>query len=563
VGDEFFLQYNLAPNEKLRTIRLEREGAVLRGRLAIEPGTGFVSAYFIGRHAWDLNAKVAVMVFGPDGKAASGAWQQKMIDDFSAETYMSSFDKERALHPENYAIYRDKWMIESMFKKAELKAIIDKDLGELERRLPSKESAGLLYALANGHWMAGRDEAGRRHLRRLVEIAPADSLTVTAISNYDYQAFSQQWKGDGPEEVRKLRLGLFERKPGSAGARRLFERAVYDERLRLETARAVCAAWIADEPDNPEPRYYLAWAEKAKGGAPADAETSAATALELYLKGHARFYGDIGGSLTQMRLPAVYTMLAELRRDRGALAAALADLRAARSMTKETRPDQAKVEASIWSALGAFDKAEACWLEAGALGHKEAEKEVRAIYERRRGTAEGFEAYLAQKTRPPAPSGGAAAGGSAIAAAGGGGTGAAGAKPPAPNLAFKTLDGREAKLADLKGKVVVLNFWFIGCAPCRVEIPGLNKLVEEYKGKDVVFLAFANNEEKLLREFLEASPFKYEIVPQGEPAAKLFDVSVYPTHIIIDKAGAVAYFLTGGSPERHEQLAPLIDNLLR
>ena len=46
-------------------------------------------------------------------------------------------------------------------------------------------------------------------------------------------------------------------------------------------------------------------------------------------------------------------------------------------------------------------------------------------------------------------------------------------------------------------------------------------------------------------------------------AAGLLEVSVYPAHVIIDKSGAVAYFLIGGSPERHEQLAPLIDNLLR
>lgn len=560
IGDEVYLLCGLSPLDSVRVVKLEREGAVLRGRLTIEPGTGFVSAYVIGRYAWDMGARVGAMVFRPDGQAAPQAWQQNMLDGFSAETYKASFDKERALYPDNLSVYRDKWMIESMFKKAELKAIIDKDIAGLEKRLARKETAELLYALANGHWLAGRDEAGRKHLRRLVEIAPAGPLTVAAISHYDYQAFSQQWKGAGPEEVRRLALGLIEKDPASKASRHLFENAVFDEKLPLETARAVCAAWAGDEPENPAPFYYLAWAEKAKGGTRAEAESAAGKALELYLKGQARFYGDIGGSLTQMRLPAIYTMLAELRADRGAFAAALADVKAARSLAKETRPDYAKVEASIWTTLGAFDRAEACWLEAIALGHKEAEKELRTIYERRRGTAEGFEDYLARKVQAPAQAAGRAGTGAAPAA---GAVAAAGARPAAPDLAFKTLDGREAKLADLKGKVVVLNFWFIGCAPCRVEIPGLNKLVEEYKGKDVVFLAFASDEEKLLREFLEESPFKYEIVPRAGAAAGLFGVSVYPTHIIIDKAGAVAYFLTGGSPERHEKLVPLIDNLLR
>ncbi len=50
---------------------------------------------------------------------------------------------------------------------------------------------------------------------------------------------------------------------------------------------------------------------------------------------------------------------------------------------------------------------------------------------------------------------------------------------------------------------MVLNFWFIGCAPCRVEMPGLNQLVSEFKGKDVVFIAFATDAAEDLQTFLK------------------------------------------------------------
>jgi thiol-disulfide isomerase/thioredoxin len=60
----------------------------------------------------------------------------------------------------------------------------------------------------------------------------------------------------------------------------------------------------------------------------------------------------------------------------------------------------------------------------------------------------------------------------------------------APEFDVVAVDGKRLKLSALKGKVVVLNFWFIGCAPCIAELPALNKLVDEYKGEDVVFIAF-------------------------------------------------------------------------
>ncbi len=59
----------------------------------------------------------------------------------------------------------------------------------------------------------------------------------------------------------------------------------------------------------------------------------------------------------------------------------------------------------------------------------------------------------------------------------------------APNLELKDLGGKTQKVADLRGSIVVLNFWATWCAPCREELPLLSRLSREYAGKKVCFIA--------------------------------------------------------------------------
>jgi len=556
LGDEVFLSFYLKPRHDIRTVRLEREGSVYVGRVAVEKGASFFQGFIVGRHRHDRNADLGVMVFRSDGTPAPGAWHQKLVSDFSPETYLDCFEKERVLYPENFSIYRDKWTFDGLVKRAEFQAILEKDLAEIEKSRARKESPGLLLALALGNWRAGKEEAGRRWLRHLVETAPGDFLAAQAVSDYFYQALSQQWKGEGRAEVLKAGIGLVERDPRASAARMLIVVSEIGENLSLKTARDVYRAWISAEHDNPQPYFYLAEAEMSKGGDLAAAEAAAARAAELALAGHGWLYGDFADLWIKMRLPATYALLARAKRGLGRFADALADIRAAKGMTKETRPDFAAIEASIWAALGAAEHAEDCWLEARAQGHPGAEAEIRAIYEKRHGTSEGFAEYLEKKLKgpaaPPAPGAPRAAD-----------PDPAGGRKPAPDMVLKTLDGREVSLAGLKGKVVVLNFWFVNCAPCRAEMPDLNKLVDSHRGQNVVFLGVATDRADPIRDFLKKFPFKYEIVPEGTATANVFGVSVYPTHILIDKAGNIAHFLVGGGAGRPEQLATLIAALAK
>lgn len=67
-------------------------------------------------------------------------------------------------------------------------------------------------------------------------------------------------------------------------------------------------------------------------------------------------------------------------------------------------------------------------------------------------------------------------------------------KLAAAAFSFTSLDGRRFELAALRGQVIVLSFWFVGCQPCQAEVPLLNKLVEQFHDQNGVFLAPALDE---------------------------------------------------------------------
>ena len=102
-------------------------------------------------------------------------------------------------------------------------------------------------------------------------------------------------------------------------------------------------------------------------------------------------------------------------------------------------------------------------------------------------------------------------------------------------LNFKDSNGNNFTLDSLKGKVIVLNFWFIGCKPCVEEIPDLNRIQEKFKDKDVVFLAVTFDSKKKLEEFVKKKPFNFTLVPDNMKIIRQFYVNSYPTTILIDK----------------------------
>ncbi len=116
---------------------------------------------------------------------------------------------------------------------------------------------------------------------------------------------------------------------------------------------------------------------------------------------------------------------------------------------------------------------------------------------------------------------------------------------PAPNFAAMSMDGIGLNLAEMKGSVVAINFWYIGCKPCIMEMPELNELVEKYKGQNVKFVAIALDSKERLIPFLQRMAFDYEIIPNGRNLAGIYDVSGYPTHFLVNEEGKVTFYQKG------------------
>ncbi|MDR7371094.1 TlpA disulfide reductase family protein [Flavobacterium aquidurense] len=110
---------------------------------------------------------------------------------------------------------------------------------------------------------------------------------------------------------------------------------------------------------------------------------------------------------------------------------------------------------------------------------------------------------------------------------------------PAPDFQVKDLDGKIWSLKELRGKTIILNFWFISCAPCIKEIPELNKLVGEYKNKEVIFLGLTYNTSQHVHNFLKKSAFNFTQLPNSGEISKKYNVFYFPTSFVIDKNGII------------------------
>jgi thiol-disulfide isomerase/thioredoxin len=117
---------------------------------------------------------------------------------------------------------------------------------------------------------------------------------------------------------------------------------------------------------------------------------------------------------------------------------------------------------------------------------------------------------------------------------------------PFGSLKTKDINGNKIDLKEMIGKVVVLNYWFINCPPCQSEIPHLNKLVKEYAAdSNIVFIGIALDKKDAIEEFVESIPFDYTIVDSGRSLASDYRITAYPTNVVIDKQGNVAFHTSG------------------
>lgn len=126
----------------------------------------------------------------------------------------------------------------------------------------------------------------------------------------------------------------------------------------------------------------------------------------------------------------------------------------------------------------------------------------------------------------------------------------------APEFSLTDADGKPLKLADYRGKVVLLDFWATWCGGCKLEIPWYMEFDEKYKGHGLAVIGVSMDEDgwKAVRPFLarERDPetggktaMKYPVVIGNDTLAKEYNLTSMPMTLLIDRNGKIALSHTG------------------
>ena len=136
---------------------------------------------------------------------------------------------------------------------------------------------------------------------------------------------------------------------------------------------------------------------------------------------------------------------------------------------------------------------------------------------------------------------------------------------PAPDFTAQTLDGQTLRLADLRGKVVVLDFWGTWCPPCVKAVPDLRDLQKKH-GKDAFALIgiSSDTDEQILRDFVAKNQMEWtQYWDRDRKVQQIYGIRAWPTYIVIDREGVIRLRTTGNNPTEYSRLVSEVKRQLR
>jgi peroxiredoxin len=136
---------------------------------------------------------------------------------------------------------------------------------------------------------------------------------------------------------------------------------------------------------------------------------------------------------------------------------------------------------------------------------------------------------------------------------------------PAPNFQLRDMEGRIVSLSDLRGKVVLLNFWATWCGPCRVEMPAMERLYRTYDRKDFEILAVSTDAQgvAVTRPFQQENRLTFPILHDADFRVGLsYGARTLPMTFMVDRQGIVRQHIFGArdweAPEAHQLIEMLM-----
>jgi peroxiredoxin len=132
-----------------------------------------------------------------------------------------------------------------------------------------------------------------------------------------------------------------------------------------------------------------------------------------------------------------------------------------------------------------------------------------------------------------------------------------------PSFTLTDMNGKEFQSDELKGKILVMNFWFMKCIPCLNEMGDLSKLANSYKNNpNVIFIAPDWEKHDAVESFLESHPFAYHVCPEANTLVDQLGIQVYPANLVVGRDGKIRNSYAGGLVGIEEVLKKDIDAAL-
>ncbi|MCP4877587.1 MAG: TlpA family protein disulfide reductase [Gammaproteobacteria bacterium] len=142
---------------------------------------------------------------------------------------------------------------------------------------------------------------------------------------------------------------------------------------------------------------------------------------------------------------------------------------------------------------------------------------------------------------------------------------AATVKGPAPNFTLKSLTGKNLKLSEMTGNVVLINFWASWCGPCREEMPLLNALHKKYEALGFTVIGINVEEDtRNARGFLKNFPVDFPILlDKNNKVSKQYEVVAMPTTVVVDRDGNMRYLHKGYKSGDEDKYRKMVKKLVR
>ena len=142
---------------------------------------------------------------------------------------------------------------------------------------------------------------------------------------------------------------------------------------------------------------------------------------------------------------------------------------------------------------------------------------------------------------------------------------AASVSGPAPNFTLKSMSGKNMKLSEMTGNVVLINFWASWCGPCRQEMPLLNDLHNKYEPLGFTVLGVNVEEQsEAARGFINDYPVDFPVLLDSKnQVSKLYNVVAMPTTVVVDRDGNMRFLHKGYKPGDEEEYRNMVKKLIR